>query len=183
MDSQLPFLTEDTQVRFLSDDLIINLTCNQKIPAYGRKGSFDKPLTTVSKRNKSDIRLDIFNKNRSYLGSILLDAKYMKLGTILKKVRNKESLKRQFTSYVNDTSSSYFENQKSGVLRDVRTVAALLVLYPSNDLDENMEESQYIGQNVKYIQTKPGSDGDNLDKALTTSIKGICQRAVQLKIE
>ncbi len=178
--SQLPFLTDGTRVEFLSKDFIINLTYNQKIPPYKKnaKASFDKPLRTVSKRDKPDIRLDIFNQNRKYVGSILLDAKYMKLGTILKRVKNKESLKEQFTSYVNDTNSPYF----IGVLGDVRPVAALLVLYPSNDLDETKEESQYIGKNVRYIQLKPGIDGNRLDNILLERIEYIHNRAMEMNI-
>lgn len=177
---KLPFLTDGTQVKFLSEDLVVNLTYNQIIPSYGKTATFNKPLTTVSIRNKPDIRLDVFNKNDKYLGSILLDAKYMKLNKIIRNVENKNRLKEQFTSYINDTSSPYFENQKYGVLRDVRPVAALLVLYPNNDLSENREEARHVVHNVEYIQTRPGMEKQDLDKSLSDNIEWIKDRALQL---
>ncbi|MCP9328867.1 MULTISPECIES: nuclease domain-containing protein [Liquorilactobacillus] len=177
----LPFLTEGTQISFSTNKLNINLTYNETIPANRHDISLKRPLITVSGRNKPDIRIDIFDLKKRYLGSILLDAKYIKLSDILNKIRpseRKERLREQFTSYVNDTSSPFHDSYQ--YLQDMRPVRALLVLYPTGNegFQENrQEESMYTGRNVRYIQVRPSGDETELDKTILANIREIQSRS------
>ncbi|KRL02387.1 hypothetical protein FC81_GL000731 [Liquorilactobacillus capillatus DSM 19910] len=175
----LPFLTEGTQVSFSSSELFINLTYNETIPSNRCRVSASRPLITVSDRNKPDIRIDVFDIEKRYLGSVLLDAKYIKLISILKKVKSfdkNKGLRDQFTSYVNDTSSPFHDNYP--YIEDMRPVRALLVLYPTNNSEDVVkEESRYTGKNVRYIQMRPGEDFVELDSILSENISKIQDRS------
>lgn len=174
----LPFLSEGTQIRFASGKLFINLTYNETIPSNGNKVSTSRPLVTVSNRNKPDIRIDIFDLKERYLGSVLLDAKYKKLIKIFNQVSSSKynRLRDQLTSYVNDTSSPFYDNYR--YIEDMRPVRTLLVLYPTNDLKtENRGKIKYTGRNVQYIQTRPGGSFSELDSVLSENISKIKDRS------
>jgi len=183
-DRVLPFLTEGTKVSFFSGELFVNLTYNETIPSDKRQVSASRPLVTVSARNKPDIRIDVFNLEERYLGSVLLDAKYIKLINIFKRLRssNQNKLRDQFTSYVNDTSSPFHDNYK--YMKDMRPVSALLVLYPTSDSAKSaQEESRYTGRNVRYIQARPGVDLTELDSVLSKNIANISERSSLLPVK
>lgn len=186
-DNVLPFLKEGTQVSLSSDELIIHLTYNEAIPTMRSKTSVLRPLTTVSDRNKPDIRIDVFDVQERYWGSILCDAKYIKLINILNKLRfsDRKGLREQFTAYVNMTSSPFLNNYRSNdylSMEDMRPVRALLVLYPSGDSKEQeQEESRYTGSNVRYVQARPGEDEAELDNLIAENIRKIHSRSEMLK--
>lgn len=177
----LPFLTEGTQISFSSNSLIVNLTYNETIPYYEKDTSYNKPLQTFSDRNKPDIRIDVFDLKKRYLGSILLDAKYIKLSNILNRLRPSErgGLRDQFTSYVNDPNSPFYDNYQ--FMKYMRPVAALLVLYPTGDIQKNVKESKNTGKNVRYIQTRPGADEMELDNTISENIEEIQERSQMFK--
>lgn len=182
-DRVLPFLKEGTQVHFSTDELLVNLTYNETIPSDRNKTSSAKPLFTLSNRNKPDIRIDVFNLKKQYLGSILLDAKYIRISNILKRVGTSlghSRLKEQFLSYVHETETTFLDDYK--VMKDVRPVRVLLVLYPTcDDSDYLVIESKYTGRDVQYIQVRPGENESNLDKSIYDNLDEIKERSKYFK--
>ena len=80
----LPFLKDGTKVTLRKDDIKINLVFNEKLETKLFKNTLESPLKTYSNRNKPDIRIDIFmTESSSYIGSIILDAKYKRLHNII----------------------------------------------------------------------------------------------------
>lgn len=152
----LPFLTAGTQVHLVGDDLDLNLTYNEPLPHGRAQVTLHRPLMMLAAQNKPDIRLDVFDKEARYLGSLLMDAKYKRLTSILNGLsEGKSSLQWQFSAYVNAPRSPLHD--ENALLRQMRPVEALLVLYPNNITGSETKVSDDTEANVFYIETKPGT--------------------------
>lgn len=164
----LPFLQDNTRVILVGNEIQINLTYNQKIFSKKEQVTYAEPLYTFSKRNKPDIRIDIFGKPKRFFGSIILDSKYKRLGNILKK-NHGNFLDEQFRAYAVEPFSPLF---KPKIFENkLRVVDSVLVMYPRLGAQDVLAEAtKYNSNNVFMIQLRPGNGQDELRTRLESRI-------------
>lgn len=130
----LPRLGSDEVVEFInSDGNLVRLVFNSVIKK-GNQSTKEHPLLTDSNKNKPDIRLDMFDLNGEYAGSILLDAKYKRLYNVIKRQKGEKGVMEQFREYRKApyVSKGYWHLNEV-VQNQVMPVQAVIVLYPKDD--------------------------------------------------
>lgn len=172
----LPFLDDGTRVVLRGPKLSLGLVFNQAIPHHESEVSREIPLYIYARKNKPDIRIDIFTEDSDeYLGSIILDAKYKRLTTLLRE-RNENGyagVAEQFRAYRNDPDSSLM-NIPSEI--KPKPVESVVVLYPNdNSNNPNVLEKE---NSVIYLQLKPGVGDDALRNELDKHLKMVSNRTV-----
>ncbi|WP_193323113.1 nuclease domain-containing protein [Schleiferilactobacillus harbinensis] len=174
----LPFLDEGTQVHLSNSSLSLLLTYNQPIKSRPSRSTHDRPLLTYSPRNKPDIRIDVFTLSNDFLGSIVLDAKYKKLNKLLSErtTEGHGQLADQFRAYRDDTYSTITTFKR---VADIRIVESVLVLYPSNPVDQSVSVRE-SANHVYYIQLKPKTGFANLMDKLQERIANLHERETLL---
>lgn len=78
----VPFLNDGTRVIFIKNNQKLALVFNEKLHSRAAKNTIINPLSTSSRRNKPDIRIDIFNLQNDYMGGIIIETKYKPLANI-----------------------------------------------------------------------------------------------------
>ncbi len=173
----LPFLDDETTVILKGDDVTLQLAFNQAIPHDEKKVTKQMPLMIYARKNKPDIRLDIFIKEDLYLGSIILDAKYKNLKALMRE-RNEgfAGVAEQFRAYRNDPDSPLLHIPQA---IKPKPVDAVIVLYPDKP---DKEEAIINRQNsVTYMQLKPGVGDSNLSRILEQHITNVFGRSNYLE--
>lgn len=130
----LPRLDSDEVVSFSNPDgNLVRLVFNSVI-GKGKKSTKERPLLTDSNRNKPDIRLDMFDSNEEYAGSILLDAKYKRLRKVLRTQEGENGVMEQFREYKKApyVSKGYWHVDEL-LQSQLMPVQAVIVLYPKDD--------------------------------------------------
>lgn len=99
-----------------------------------KKSTVENPLMTDSSRKKPDIRLDIFNSDLEYAGSILFDAKYKRLGNVLKPGKTEKGNIEQFREYKKTPYvTKDFWHVDELLQSQLMPVQAVIVMYPNDD--------------------------------------------------
>lgn len=114
----------------------------------------ENPLLTDSNRNRPDIRMDLFDKNNDYAGSILLDAKYKRLAQVMKQHYGEKGLMEQFREYKKAPYvSKGFWHVDELLQSQLMPVQAVIVLYPNNDGSNIRKKS--VEQHILTIELNP----------------------------
>ncbi|MGK4143670.1 DUF2357 domain-containing protein [Weissella paramesenteroides] len=120
----------------------------------GGKSVMENPLLTDSNRNRPDIRMDLFDKNNDYAGSILLDAKYKRLAQVMKQHYGEKGLMEQFREYKKAPYvSKGFWHVDELLQSQLMPVQAVIVLYPNNDGSNIRKKS--VEQHILTIELNP----------------------------
>lgn len=150
----IPKLVSGEDVFFINEKKQqLRLIYNEEIPHKG-KSSFKHPLITHSNRNKPDIRLDMFTSDEAYAGSILMDAKYKKLKSLLKTRNIHNKVSEQFREYKNDpfVTKEYW-HIKDSFRAQVSPVNSVIVLYPNNE--DNDKEYVFSERYIYMSELNP----------------------------
>jgi hypothetical protein len=170
--SVLPFLDDGTQVVLENDQLTIQLTYNESLPEDDDQATHERPLMTYARKNKPDIRLDIFDREDRYLGSIVLDSKYKRLERLMrdKSEYGHAGVAEQFRAYKDDPHSPLLRFPS---FTQTYAVESVIVLYPSkpSDRDAKIADKNHI----YYVQLSPGND-DAINEVLKERIQSVEQR-------
>lgn len=170
LEEVLPQLNDNETVTFTHDNgEKIRLVFNSEIPRTGHS-TMEQPLRTDARRNKPDIRIDMFDEVDDYAGSILVDAKYKKLMNVLK--QNNNNVMDQFREYKKSpyVSNSYWhihEYLKSRLM----PVQAVIVLYPKND--GTSIKTTIVEQNILLTELNPHSGIDEYVSILGEQLEQI----------
>lgn len=147
----LPRLDSNEVVIFRNlDGNLVRLVFNSAI-RKGNKSTKEQPLLTDSNRNKPDIRLDMFDSNEEYAGSILLDAKYKRLRNVLRSQSGQNGAMEQFREYRNApyVSKGYWHVDEI-LQSQLKPVQAVIVLYPKDDGSkiriQNLDQNIFINE-------------------------------------
>lgn len=146
----------------------IRLVFNSAMKKAG-KSTPENPLLTDSNRKRPDIRLDMFDSNNDYAGSILLDAKYKKLYQVMKSYPGEKGIMEQFREYKKDPYvSKGFWQIKESFQSQLMPVQSVMVLYPFDD--ESPIRQQTIDQYIFMLELNPHSGLKNFAKELEHQI-------------
>lgn len=165
----LPRLEPEEAVVFTNDmgnkiRLVFNSELKRNV-----KSTDERPLLTDSNRNKPDIRMDMFDANNEYAGSILMDAKYKRLKQVLKNQRGEKGIMEQFREYKKDPYvSKGFWHVDEILQNQVMPVQAVIVLYPNDD--QTSIRSETIDQKIFIIELNPHQGMDNFVLELSNQI-------------
>lgn len=137
----------------------------------GNKSTKEQPLLTYSNKNKPDIRLDMFDPNEEYAGSILLDAKYKRLQNVLTSQRdkNEHGVMEQFREYKKSpyVSKGYWHVDEI-LQSQLMPVQAVIVLYPKDD--GSTIRIQTLDQNIFFNELNPHEGMSNFVSLLGNQI-------------
>ncbi len=165
----LPFLKDGTKVTLRKDDIKINLVFNEKLETKLFKNTLESPLKTYSNRNKPDIRIDIFmTESSSYIGSIILDAKYKRLHNIINSHYGYKQL-TQLRDYRNAASSSIIDFEKI-IVKQIKSVQAVFAVYPIKDKESNKEKS-FDEENILFSELRPKKGISHFSHKLISQIE------------
>lgn len=160
------------KVKVIYDDEITNI----------RNSSY---IWTDARHRKPDIRMDFFDKDDVFIGTIVVDTKYRRRETFTKDER-KGGSRDQLSSYAqmimsNDLyKSNKFDPSKVKFLTNFGSnscVVLLGVMYPGNitGYENGLDEiKKYVSG--KRIMERPGTDGRNITKFLEQGISEIINR-------
>lgn len=150
----LPFLESNEVVVFRNvDGNLVRLVFNTSI-GKRKESTKEHPLLTDSNKNKPDIRLDMFDLNEEYAGSILLDAKYKRLRNVLRAQVGENGVMEQFREYKKTpyVSKGYWHVDEL-LQSQLMPVQAVIVLYPKDDGAKI--RSQTLDQNIFINELNP----------------------------
>lgn len=164
----MPSLKHGTKMIMKSTDdsnIYLVIIYNKALPRH-RVSRNDKdfndgiaPIYIDADHNKPDIRIDIFKNKNNFLGSIILDAKYMRLSHILT-FHSNGSVRNQLFSYSRLPST----NPKLPWAQI--PVDRVYALYPSNDdkyYSQNYKMCDDMG--VSLTRLRPGNKDDTINFA------------------
>ncbi|KDA51315.1 hypothetical protein L963_1510 [Leuconostoc mesenteroides subsp. cremoris T26] len=152
--NQIPFLKDGTRVRLSSQSGYINIVFNEALKSNPKSLNSDSPIITASRRNKPDIRIDIFDVTMQYAGSVLIDAKYKKLNNIIHAHDDKKTM-NQLREYRNDPYSNLVDIP-GDLAKQFKVVQAVFALYPVDDKTKVGEKFNYQGIYFLEITPKKG---------------------------
>ncbi len=163
----LPFLDDGTCVVMKNDSLLLKVIYNEEIPYGSSPVASSIPVTTSSNRRKPDIRIDIYASECNFIGTIIVDTKYMKLRTIVKD-HNHSKIVEQLSSYKNDINSKSLaipENFKTSF----SCVQAVFGMYSG---DDNGKVPDYISDmGIYYYRVTPRDGSQKFLKKLLSELE------------
>lgn len=125
----LPFLKDETRVILENKSTRLAVVYNQPLPDNINATSIVTPVYTTSRRNKPDIRIDIFTLDNKFKGCLVIDTKYMKLNNILKSQYNGDKTRQQFSAYRDNIQSNMLDIQD---FYRVKSVQDVFGVYPGS---------------------------------------------------
>lgn len=171
----IPYLDEGTRISFIKDNLVVHLVYNQILGRNSNQLSLDNPLTTISRNNKPDIRLDLLEHGDRYLGSIIFDAKYRALQNILKDSNLENSAISQLRNYRYQTRTKLLSIPEP--FKDhIRSVSSVWALFPTLKRNEVPKPSYKLDDRIFFQLLKPGEDETEFKSSLEKEIKDISLR-------
>ena len=167
----LPRLESNEVVEFENPEgKLVRLVFNSAL-GKGKKSTKERPLLTDSNKNKPDIRLDMFDPNEEYAGSILLEAKYKRLQNVLSSQRdnNEHGIMEQFREYKKSpyVSKGYWHVDEI-LQSQLMPVQAVIVLYPKDD--GSTVRIQTLEQNIFFNELNPHKGMTNFVSVLGNQI-------------
>ncbi|MDT0110091.1 nuclease domain-containing protein [Listeria booriae] len=172
----LPFLTEDTQVRFEKNNDVVNLTYNQVLAKNIQQTHMNKPLYTKSSNNKPDIRLDVI-KDGIYSGSLIVDTKYRPLKNIWSSSSYAKKAMDQLRNYRNATDSNLYlkgSDIQQNLIDRMRPVDEVWAMFPHHG-ESKITNDPYIEEHILLFEHSPNSQlvelSDELERFISNTIK------------
>lgn len=163
----LPFLEDKTRVILKGEKVKLILVYNEEIPRGSDKENKQRLLTSSSPRRKPDIRIDMFTMDDHFMGTIIVDTKYMKLHNILSG-RKRRKIEEQLTSYKDSIKSNALAIPDS-LKKNFSCVHAVYAMYPGS---EDAKVPSYMKDyGIYYNRVKPGHGGEEFLKSLVTQIE------------
>jgi hypothetical protein len=163
----LPFLDDGTCVVMKNDSLLLKVIYNEEIPYGSSPVASSIPVTTSSNRRKPDIRIDIYASECNFIGTIIVDTKYMKLRTIVKD-HNHSKILDQLSSYKNDINSKNLaipENFKT-------TFSCVQAVFGMYSGDANGKVPDYISDmGIYYYRVTPRDGSQKFLKELLLQLE------------
>ncbi|WP_285050362.1 nuclease domain-containing protein, partial [Lactococcus garvieae] len=165
----LPFLKDGTKVTLRKDDIRLDVVFNEKLKTKSFRNTLEFPLKTYSNRNKPDIRIDIFmSELPSYIGSIILDAKYKRLHNIISSNYGHKQL-NQLRDYRKAVFSSIIDFDEIS-MKQTDTVQAVFAVYPIKDR-ESSEERSFDEENILFSELRPEKGMELFSQKLISQIE------------
>lgn len=165
-----PFLQEGTETIFQNKQIRMSVIFDYPLPQREEDTDLASPLYIVRRfnsrmHNRPDIVINIFDISTGwYIGSILLECKYRKIGSFWNTDPNRSSI-GQFETYYSNARSKYLCGAFGSSLK-MRPVTNVFVLTP----DENGDGIQRPDYGIKVFCFKPASD-DRFAKSLFKSLQ------------
>lgn len=168
--SVLPFLHDGTKVFMYRGEIKLQVVFNEKIKGKSFYNTLENPIRTYSKRNKPDIRIDIFDSN-CYTGSIILDAKYKRFPNIITQ-NNPGSRKQreQLREYRNAPSSSIIDFYP-GALEQFKVVQSVFAVYPRKDDTKPAPQNLGEDKTIIFSELRPGFGFEDFSNNLNKEIE------------
>ena len=168
MDNELPFLHDNEWMTFRKGNVKLRAVYNGTIANNDSKTSYDNPLKTHRKNNKPDIRIDIYkDKERRFLGSIILDTKYRSL----KNIWNGHSNSREQIYNYRDIQSEYHLKQ-SNYLTELQKPVVVGVIYPKDSKELGKNKIEALEKSINFIKLTPSIGSENLVNYIEEKIQG-----------
>jgi len=173
---KIPDLSEGTFITFINDEVKINLHYNSRLKRKNSQTTVDHPLYTKAENDKPDIRLDVFH-NDSYLGSLIIDAKYRSFEIMTKRdTRYKDNVMKQLHNYKNSPESKnyYYPSLQRFIREQLSPIRQVWVLYPHSD-DTNKPKKYEIEEeeNIHFYEISPYYPTDEISRSLLSYIDGL----------
>lgn len=164
----LPFLHDGTVVYLKKNNTCLRVIYNGTLPDANSPNTIDSPLKIASKRNKPDIRIDIFIDDIKYTGSILLDAKYKKLLNIISSSYSRKQIE-QLREYRNSCISTIIDIPEV-VLHNTKAVQSVFAIYPNNNTNSVIKKS-FDEQGIYFIELRPSFGQKEFGRKLLEKIE------------
>ncbi|USS91325.1 nuclease domain-containing protein [Fructilactobacillus carniphilus] len=159
-------LHQGTLVRFdsLKDNIYLNVVYDEELKATEKELNLTHPLKTDKfNKRRPDIRIDIFKKStNNYLGSIILDAKYMKLH----KISNKDRVHKQLHSYANDPKNPDLLK----IDHRIRPIANVDAIAASGEESKKINKDEFEETTFSFLILNPSTGFNQFKKKITSQI-------------
>ncbi|UJS27850.1 hypothetical protein L2Z53_00380 [Macrococcoides canis] len=173
----VPDLIDNTYIKYIKNDIILNLHYNTKLNKNSKNTSLENPLFTKSANNKPDIRMDIFFKSE-YIGSIIIDTKYRSLKKIITgNSVYKNNAMEQLRNYKNHPASlKYFYPNIPTLSSIIKPIKSVWVLYP-NDPDDYDRKKELIEEEegIYFFEISPRSSMEHIKNELNREINSLIE--------
>ncbi|HAR6242306.1 TPA: DUF2357 domain-containing protein, partial [Staphylococcus pseudintermedius] len=160
-------LDEGTYVTMKKNGITLNIHYNSTLKSESTETDMINPLFTSSKKNKPDIRIDIFVEE-IYLKSIPIEAKYRKLKSITNKSRG--SLEQLLAYRDSPKSFLHLENAKEIRKNNHTVITKVIILYPKDISSKTKAQSLSFDYGLLFYEFGPNYIDPRLQEKLNDEI-------------
>lgn len=165
-------LYEETIVKLKKDKISLNIHYNSKMKGKSSETSKSHPLYTSNRKNKPDIRIDIF-VNHIFLKSIPIDVKYRKLSNITHK--DKGSLDQLFAYKDSPSSIYHLEGAKEYKRKNHRIINKVVVLFPKDEKNSHKTNNLKKEYGIEFYELSPNNIEDGFVKMIKNEIQDMIE--------
>ncbi|PTJ86093.1 hypothetical protein BU032_13680, partial [Staphylococcus simulans] len=128
---EIDVLKEETHIEMINEQMTVNIHFNSTLKSDSNDTSNLHPLYTSNKKNKPDIRVDIF-VNNVYIKSIPIEVKYRKLKQI---ADNNKGVLTQLMAYKDSPKSKFhLPGAKPFRRRNHTVINKVIVFFPRDEV-------------------------------------------------
>ncbi len=160
-------LDEGTYVTMKKAEITLNIHYNALLKYKSSETDLINPLYTANKKNKPDIRIDIFVED-IYLKSIPIDAKYRKLKNI---TNDKKGSLKQLLAYRDSPRSLLHLAGAKHIRKNNHTVITkVIILYPKDTSSTSKTDILSVEHGLLFYEFGPNYIDTSLKTALNEEI-------------
>ncbi|UXR33020.1 nuclease domain-containing protein [Staphylococcus simulans] len=151
-ENEIDVLKEETHIEMINEQMTVNIHFNSTLKSDSNDTSNLHPLYTSNKKNKPDIRVDIF-VNNVYIKSIPIEVKYRKLKQI---ADNNKGVLTQLMAYKDSPKSKFhLPGAKPFRRRNHTVINKVIVFFPRDEVSRVNTKNLTDDFGLEFIELSP----------------------------